>query len=135
MSAAVLVSKELCSCSDSEKITGKSWNGLGWKGLLGSNTLPWAGITSTRPAWSGYHPTWPWMLLRKSPLLTLILCWKINPLHANQALLLLETVLEQLSPNPTHCSVAATHLNVFSFPTNGNQEINSYFFLQTDAEL
>lgn len=45
-----------------------------------------------------------------------------------------ETVLEQLSPNPTHCSAAVTHLDVFSFSTNANQEINSHFFLQTNAE-
>lgn len=46
-----------------------------------------------------------------------------------------ETVLEQLSPNPTQCSAAVTHLDVFSSSANDNQERNSHFFLQTDAEL
>lgn len=46
-----------------------------------------------------------------------------------------ETVLEQLSPNSTHCSAVVTHLDVFSCSLNDNQEINSHFFLQTDAEL
>lgn len=107
------------------------WNGLGWKGLPGSNPLPWAGTTSTRAGGSVPHPIWPWMLLGKSSLLTFALCWKMNPPQADQALLLLDTVLKQFSPNLTHCSAAITHLDIFSFSTN-DKPGNKYPFLPTN---